>query len=281
MLLSPPPFPLENMSAHLLNKVKKARTGNAYAKAILFYLADCATEKGCFPSQKQISEDMEISLRTVIRQLDHLEKRGFITRQFEYKTGERNKTFYTILGDSVTPIMSDSPTPKMGDSEDKWVTPSPKMGDSDDSAYKEYNDNITTSIGETPAPKNKKVKKGVHPDYAEGMKYLESQIGAIPDYAAQGGALNWMFEQQVTLDQIKYYFPRHSREMGKFRKSYLSFKKVVCQWIKDDSRHTPNTEMSELARQMEEVEREERIRMSRVAAKRHEQEAERRKLAAV
>lgn len=125
------------MSATLLNKVKKTKTGNPTAKIILFYLADCSTERGCFPSQKMIADDLEISVRTVIRQLNYLESKGFISREFEYKTGKQNKTFYTVLGDNMSPIigdaMGDNMSPKMDDNmspiNEKWVTSTTEMGD--------------------------------------------------------------------------------------------------------------------------------------------------------
>lgn len=133
------------MSAELINKVKKARVGNPTAKAILFYLADCTTGHGCFPSQKTIAADLELSGRTVIRQLEYLEKKGFISRRFVYQTGSSNKTFYAVLGDAVAPKMDDIVSPKMGDTDDKWVTNETEMGDKRDSAYKVGNDKVTTS----------------------------------------------------------------------------------------------------------------------------------------
>ena len=66
-------------------------------KIVLFYLADRHNpDYGCFPSQKTLAEDAEMSERSVRDHLDILEQKGLIQRISEQDGGKFKSTRYIL-----------------------------------------------------------------------------------------------------------------------------------------------------------------------------------------
>ena len=66
-------------------------------KIVLFYLADRHNpDYGCFPSQKTLAEDAEMSERSVRDHLDILEQKGLIQRTSEQDGGKFKSTRYIL-----------------------------------------------------------------------------------------------------------------------------------------------------------------------------------------
>jgi biotin operon repressor len=163
------------MSAHLINKVKKTKVGHPIAKAILFYLADCSTGNGCWPSQKTIAEDMEISEVSVQRYIKILEQKGFITRTYERVGGKISKTFYTLFN-GIPRIPSNgicqNPSDR-GIPSDRYLEGIPQIPPIDKEVL---NDNITTREEGAPREKKKAVgnKKRKTPTFDEIVAQQEA-----------------------------------------------------------------------------------------------------------
>lgn len=134
------------MSSGAVNRIKKLEVGSPLAKFVLFYLADCATQKGCFPSQRLIAKETEISEASVKRILKNLEERGFIARRFEMIGNKIKRTWYELL-DGVTVNPSDGVT--LNGSHRPIVSPRTLDGVTvNPSIYKEVlNDKLTTNRG--------------------------------------------------------------------------------------------------------------------------------------
>jgi DNA-binding Lrp family transcriptional regulator len=81
------------MSFKLMAKAMDIKTGSSTSKLILLKLCDNANDNGeCWPSQELISEQCELSKRSVIENIKKLEKQGLVTKQ---KIG-KNKNKYQI-----------------------------------------------------------------------------------------------------------------------------------------------------------------------------------------
>lgn len=80
------------MSHKATNWALQRRGLKPATKLVLFFLADRHNpDYGCFPSQKTLAEDCEMSLRSVRNHLDILEDLGLLTRMHR-KTGSGNYT---------------------------------------------------------------------------------------------------------------------------------------------------------------------------------------------
>jgi hypothetical protein len=95
---------------------------------------------------------------------------------------------------------------------------------------------VALSATETKSIRAQKAKKDTHPEFHAAMAYLESQIGHFPDWAAQGGALNKLFKNGITLAQIEKYLPKHVKEFRQrdLRPTYLTLGKYIYLWIKEE-----------------------------------------------
>ena len=71
----------------------------ARAKTVYAYLWDRANKEGqCFPSHKRIALDLSISVNTVKRALEDLEKGGYIEKEPRFReSGGKSSNLYTIL----------------------------------------------------------------------------------------------------------------------------------------------------------------------------------------
>lgn len=82
----------------LIESVYKADLSQR-ATLVIFYLINRADQENtCFPSIKTIAKECNISIRTVQRALNDLEKAGFITREsrFHEQGGQRSNLYHLI-----------------------------------------------------------------------------------------------------------------------------------------------------------------------------------------
>ena len=85
------------MSHVATNWAIKQRGLKPATKIVLFYLADRHNpDHGCFPSQKTLAEDAEMSERSVRDHLDILEQKGLIQRISEQDGGKFKSTRYIL-----------------------------------------------------------------------------------------------------------------------------------------------------------------------------------------
>ncbi len=87
------------MSMELMQKVWKHKINDNNAKMILLKLADYADEDGiCYASTKRLSEECEMSRRTVFRHIKKLEEKGVIARVPRFfQDGRQGRNDYHIL----------------------------------------------------------------------------------------------------------------------------------------------------------------------------------------
>lgn len=101
------------MSHQAVSSVLKLKVGHPIAKAILLYLAERHNpNNGCFPSQSDIAEDMELSEASVRRYVGMLTTGGFIERRFLYHKGKIARTYYDFDGVPQIPIPQTVPVPQ-------------------------------------------------------------------------------------------------------------------------------------------------------------------------
>ena len=74
---------------------------SAYELVVYFYLCKCGAEKGCFPAQKQIARDCDISVPRVGRAIKILQKMGIITAHKQQRTDGANTTLFYVLCDNT------------------------------------------------------------------------------------------------------------------------------------------------------------------------------------
>ena len=85
------------MSFKCMTWASEQKTGSATKKLILLLLADRANDKGtCYPSHTTISNDAEVSRRTVIRLLKELETMGLISIKNRSKDGKKTSNVYSL-----------------------------------------------------------------------------------------------------------------------------------------------------------------------------------------
>jgi len=76
------------MSFRYLAWAQSAKTGSSSTKSVLMALCSIVNDDGIgFPSQQRIADDSELSIRTVKRAMDDLEKAGTISRERRYREG--------------------------------------------------------------------------------------------------------------------------------------------------------------------------------------------------
>ena len=76
------------MSFRFLAWAQSAKTGSSSTKSVLMALCSIVNDDGIgFPSQQRIADDSELSIRTVKRAMDDLEKAGVISRERRYREG--------------------------------------------------------------------------------------------------------------------------------------------------------------------------------------------------
>jgi DNA-binding Lrp family transcriptional regulator len=85
------------MSIHYISASFRAKTGNPLRKLVLIKLCDNANDDGyCFPSYKRISDECEISRRSVINHINQLEIDGIIAKSNRFKNGEFTSNEFII-----------------------------------------------------------------------------------------------------------------------------------------------------------------------------------------
>lgn len=73
------------------------KTGSPTSKLILIKLADNANEKGeCWPSLKNISEQCEVSQKTVVEHIKKLEKLGFVEKTNRFNKNGKTSNLYKL-----------------------------------------------------------------------------------------------------------------------------------------------------------------------------------------
>ena len=84
-------------AARYLFAACEAKTGDALAKLVLISLANRADNNGeCYPSLARIADDCETTERSVIRKLEVLEAKGFITRVRRSEDGIKTSNLYRL-----------------------------------------------------------------------------------------------------------------------------------------------------------------------------------------
>ena len=86
------------MSVHAVSWAFRQKVGDAGAKLVLIKLADQANDRGeCFPSQRTLAEECEMSRRTVQRKLELLYELGLVSaEQRTRSTGGSTSLLYTV-----------------------------------------------------------------------------------------------------------------------------------------------------------------------------------------
>ena len=109
------------MSMKLMVKAFDIDFGSPIKKLIMLKLADNADDNGkCFPSMKHIAEKCNCSRSTVVRNINLLEKGGFLSIERRYKNNskENQSNTYTIKLGGSTPLLGSS-TKALGGSSTK------------------------------------------------------------------------------------------------------------------------------------------------------------------
>ena len=84
-------------AARYLFAACEAKTGDALAKLVLISLANRADNHGeCYPSLARIADDCETTERSVIRKLEVLEAKGFVTRVRRSEDGIKTSNLYRL-----------------------------------------------------------------------------------------------------------------------------------------------------------------------------------------
>ncbi len=86
----------------MIDKLRVYRDGEISNKAVLVYLYLCdranKTEQSCFPSQKTIAHDLNLSLSTVKRAVQELLEREYIRKENRFReNGGKTSNKYFIL----------------------------------------------------------------------------------------------------------------------------------------------------------------------------------------
>ena len=85
------------MSFRCMAWASKQKTGSGTRKLILLMLADRAGDDNkCYPSQKRLSEDCELSRETINRSIKQLEKDNFLTIIHRVKEGVKLPNVYFL-----------------------------------------------------------------------------------------------------------------------------------------------------------------------------------------
>jgi len=91
------------MSLKLMDDVFRMRVGNAVRKLVLIKLADNASDSGvCCPSYQHLSDQCEMSKKSVMRHILALERAGFMTKLNSHDNDcfEINNTYRLHLDNS-------------------------------------------------------------------------------------------------------------------------------------------------------------------------------------
>jgi hypothetical protein len=76
------------MSFRVLAWAQSIKTGSSSVKAVLLAIAAIVNDEGeGFPSQQRIADDSELSIRSVKRAMEELERAGVLTRERRYREG--------------------------------------------------------------------------------------------------------------------------------------------------------------------------------------------------
>ena len=113
------------------------KTGSPISKLVLLKLADNADARGvCFPSLNYLAQYCEVSVRTVKRHLNELEKQGFVKRikRFDKKGRQRSNLYQLRLpsGCHIEQSDLDRAGSDKAESEQPELTPSLPQGDHSD-----------------------------------------------------------------------------------------------------------------------------------------------------
>jgi hypothetical protein len=101
------------MSFQAMTWALRQKTGNPTAKAILLALANYADDEGsCFPGQERLAEECECSVRTIQRQMEYLESKGFLrrSRRADGRGARTSDRYFLLLHDKLSPDTDDEPT---------------------------------------------------------------------------------------------------------------------------------------------------------------------------
>ena len=110
------------------------RVGSPTGKALLICLANYANERGeCWPSQRTIAHEAELSRRTAITWLNRLEEEGFIKRKRrQSKDGFRSSDLVTLQLDKSSGLSEPFDPEDTGtENQSANSAPRPNQGESD------------------------------------------------------------------------------------------------------------------------------------------------------
>ena len=98
------------MSMELMVKAMKAKVGNPLRKLVLLKLADNANDHGeCWPSYSYISEQCEMSRRSVMDHVKKLEKSGFLRREYRKGVKGNSSNVFHLNFDENNSLGSETP----------------------------------------------------------------------------------------------------------------------------------------------------------------------------
>lgn len=85
------------MSIAIITDAFRTKVGNAGTKLVLIKLADNASDEGdCWPSHRNIAEQCDMSVRTVIRHIDRLVQLGMVSKQPRIIGNKQTSNTYQI-----------------------------------------------------------------------------------------------------------------------------------------------------------------------------------------
>jgi len=94
----------------LMVKAMKAKVGNPLRKLVLLKLADNANDHGeCWPSYSYISEQCEMSRRSVMDHVKKLEKSGFLRREYRKGVKGNSSNVFHLNFDENNGLGSETP----------------------------------------------------------------------------------------------------------------------------------------------------------------------------
>ena len=184
------------------------RVGSPTGKVLLICLANYANERGeCWPSQRTIAHEAELSRRTAITWLYRLEKDGFINRKRrQSKDGFRTSDLVTLqlnkLPEPSEPFDTNDPDDMNGENQSANSAPRPNQGESDGRPKCNSRSNKDRQVhSKEPSPKPlKEPSSGARARRTDGFKELWDgwPREERPDKIK---AAKWTFDRLSTAEQ--------------------------------------------------------------------------------
>ena len=174
------------------------KTGSATNKAVLMAICNHANGNGyCWPSQKEIQQFTELSLRSIQRAMQELEKLGLIQREERRRVdGTRSSDAYILQGDTQLPDResysqetAENSQSDQCDRETQGDTESPYQGDSVSFIKAtECQGNILPSVISEPSPSETVPSEPAAPGSATGEASALELVPPRPTASSGGPA---------------------------------------------------------------------------------------------